>query len=190
VLESLLPSGALALDRGGSDPDAAGLLLVVLGLLGRDDPRSHRLVDATLATLGLGVPVVALRRYPTWVDAGFDGEEAGFVPVSWWAVSALARLDRRDEAHALADRLCAALPELQPEMLDPGGDGGLGNVPLVWSHAEAARALYLLRVADLRARWRPVGAAMWQLARVARQLVRAADSSGRTSSVQKVKNPF
>jgi hypothetical protein len=58
-------------------------------------------------------------------------------------------------------------------MLDPAGAGGLGNVPLLWSHAECARALYLLRVADIRARWGAPGAAAWETARAAGQVVRA-----------------
>jgi hypothetical protein len=190
VAGSRLPSGALPVVHGATDADGAALLLVVLGLLAPDDQWSAELVDATIDELGIGDPVVALRRYPAWVDAGFAGVESAFVPVSWWAVSALARLDRREEAHALADRLCEATPGLQPEMLDPDGDGALGNTPLVWSHAEAARALYLLRVADLRARWHPVGARAWQLSRLVRQLARGVQSPGRTSEAQKAKKPF
>jgi hypothetical protein len=190
VLGSLRDDGTLPLDHGGALADSTGLLLVVFGLLPRRDPRAGHLVDATLAELGIGDPPVALRRYHRDVDAGFEGEEAAFLPVSWWAVSALARLDRRDAAHALADRICEATPGLQPEMLEPEGAGALGNTPLVWSHAEAARALYLLRVADLRARWTPVGAKAWQLARVAKQ-VRASlrQRRGRTSDDQKRTKP-
>ena len=191
LVASLLPGGVLPLDHGGTDPDGAGLLLVVLGLLDRRDPRAHRLVDDTIEALGTGGdPSTALRRYPPWVQVGFQGTESAFVPVSWWAVGALARLDRGAEAHALADRLCGAIPGLQPEMLDVEGDGSLGNTPLVWSHAEAARALYLLRVADLRARWGPAAAAAWQGHRVVRQAARrAAQRWGRTSSDQKRMNP-
>jgi GH15 family glucan-1,4-alpha-glucosidase len=174
LVSSLLPSGALPVVHGRTEVDGAGLLLVVLRLLDPDDPRAARLVDATIEALAIGDPVVALRRYSAGFDVGFEGLESAFVPVSWWAVSALARLDRADEAHALADRLCEATPGLQPEMLDPGGDGALGNVPLVWSHAEAARALYLLRLADLRARWGGPGAAAWQGARVVRQALHSA----------------
>jgi hypothetical protein len=173
VLGSIRTDGSLPLDHGGAHADSTGLLLVVFGLLRRRDPRARRLIDATVEHLGIGAPVVALRRYDRDVDAGFDGEEAAFVPASWWAVSALARLDRREDAHGLADRLCEASPGLQPEMLDPGGDGALGNTPLTWSHAEAARALYLLRIADLRARWTPAGAKVWQLARFGKQVVRS-----------------
>jgi hypothetical protein len=190
VLGSLWADGQLPLDHGGDLADSTGLLLVVFGLLRRRDPLAHRLVDATIGRLGIGEPVVALRRYDADVDAGFDGVESAFVPVSWWAVSSLARLDRRDEAHALADRLCVATPGLQPEMLDPDGDGALGNTPLTWSHAEAARALYLLRVADLRARWTAVGAKAWQLGRFAKQAGRSLrQSRGRTASDQNRMKP-
>jgi len=188
---SLLPSGALPLVHGGTEPDGAALLLVVLGLLRRGDPRADRLVDATIDALGVGDPVVALRRYPTSVATGFEGDEPAFLPVSWWAVSALAQLDRGEEAHAMADRLCEATAGLQPEMLDvgAGGVGGLGNTPLVWSHAEAARALYLLRVADLRGRWGR-GVAIWSAARFVRQAVGSQrQRSGRTDSDQKDRNP-
>jgi len=189
VEDSLLPSGALPLVHGGTEPDGAALLLVVLGLLGRGDPRADRLVDATIEALGIGDPVVALRRYPSSVDSGFGGEESAFLPVSWLAVSALAQLDRPEEAHAMADRLCAATPGLQPEMLDVDGDVGLGNTPLVWSHAEAARALFLLRVADLRARWGRA-AWLWGAARFTRQAAGALrQRRGRTESAQKRRNP-
>jgi hypothetical protein len=164
VLASLRPSGAMPLVHGEPALDGAGLLLVALGLLrGRD---GHRLVDGTLHELGLGDPVHSVRRYTPGVDDGFRGVEGAFVPVSWWAVSVLARLGRTDEAHALADRLCAALPGLQPEVLDDGE--ALGNTPLVWSHAEAMRALFLLRAADVRSRAGPAGAALWRAVRVVR----------------------
>jgi hypothetical protein len=195
LTESVGTDGSLPVEHGGVLVDSTGLLLVVFGLLRRRDPLAHRLVDATIRHLGIGSPVVALRRYDREVDAGFEGEESAFLPASWWAVSALACLDRRDEAHALADRLCAATPGLQPEMLDPEGDGGLGNLPLTWSHAEAARALYLLRVADLRARWTPAGAIVWHLARAVKQAsrslaaARSDQRSGRTAEDQKRMNP-
>jgi GH15 family glucan-1,4-alpha-glucosidase len=190
VFEDLLPDGGLPLVHGGTDPDASGLLLVVLGLLSRRDPKAHRLVDATIDALGVGDPVVALRRYPPTVDVGFEGVEPAFVPASWWAVSALARLDRAEQAHGMADRLCQATPGLQPEMLDPLGAGGLGNTPLVWSHAECARALYLLRVADLRARWGGPAAGLWETARAGRQAARRLRSmSGRTEVAQNSRNP-
>ena len=171
VLGGLRPSGAMPLVYGEPAVDGAGLLLVALGLLRGDD--AHRLVDGTLRELGVGDPIEAVRRYTPGIDDGFEGIEGAFVPVSWWAVSALARLGRTRQAHELADRLCQALPGLQPEVLDDGE--ALGNTPLVWSHAEAARALYLLRSGDVRRRTGPVGLALFRLARIfrARRTLRA-----------------
>ena len=41
----------------------------------------------------------------------------------------------------------------------------LGNAPLVWSHAELARALYVLDAAQLRATWGAAGLWAWRLYR-------------------------
>jgi hypothetical protein len=41
----------------------------------------------------------------------------------------------------------------------------LGNIPLVWSHAELARALYVLDAAQRRARWGAPGLWAWRLCR-------------------------
>jgi hypothetical protein len=182
VLGGLLPSGALPLVHGEPAADATGLLAVLLGLVGREDPVAQRIVDGTLAELGIGDPIVGVLRYPDDADDGFQGRIGAFVPVSWWAVGALARVGRREEARDLADRLCRALPGLQPEVLDDGE--ALGNTPMVWSHAEAARALYLLRVADVRARFGRPGLVAWRLWRLL-----AAQRSGRTDVAQKSRNP-
>jgi hypothetical protein len=172
VLMSCLPSGALPLVPGRPGADAAGLLVVVLGLVDGRSPDAARIVEGTLAELGIGQPVRALTRYPSDLDDGFEGRVAGFVPVSWMAVSALAQIGRIDEAEALADRLCGSLPGLQPEVVD--GDVPLGNTPLVWSHAEAARALYLIRVARLRGRVGGAGVALWEVGRALRARRRSA----------------
>lgn len=124
----------------------------MLGLLGGHDERAHRLVDAHLAQLSAG-PFVY--RYPPGTDDGFSGREGAFLPCSWWAVSALARLGRAREARARADQLCGRLPALLSEEIDPDTGAALGNIPLVWSHMEAARALYLLEQAEQRLRRTP-----------------------------------
>ena len=148
-LDGRLPSGAAPLVYGEPHADGAGLLPVVLGLLPASDPAAAELVDGTFRELGHGDPMDAIRRYPFAVEDGFEGDEGCFVPVSWWGVSALAQLGRIEAAEDLADRLCESLPGLQGEVIAPDGEV-LGNTPLVWSHAEASRALYLLRVAGIR----------------------------------------
>jgi Glycosyl hydrolases family 15/Domain of unknown function (DUF5911) len=163
VLAAIRPDGGLPQSYDGEGCDGSALLVVVLRLLDRRDPRAARLVDATLAQLQVGDgPFV--RRYPAGTDDGFSGVEGAFVPVSWWAVSALAAVGRVDEAAERADRLCAALPPLIPEEVDPATGEGLGNTPLVWSHMEVARATYLLEVAGIRRRWTVAGLAAWRVA--------------------------
>jgi hypothetical protein len=171
LLGGRLPSGAVPLVYGRLEADAAGLLAVVLGLLDPRSPDAAALVEGTIAELGIGDPLEAIARYPGDVDDGFDGKVGGFVPVSWMAVSALAQIGRLDDADALADRLCRALPGLQPEVLDDGEP--LGNLPLVWSHAEAARALYALRVGQVRRRFGRVGVGLWTAWRALRTTRRA-----------------
>ncbi len=165
VLAALTPRGGLPQaygDRPGDDrPDASALLVAMFGLLGRRSDQARRLVQATLEDLGTGP---FLHRYPPF-DDGFAGCEGAFLPASWWAVAALAGVGRLEEARARADALCAALPRLLPEEADPGSGEALGNAPLVWSHAEAARALYLLDAAARRRRYGRAGLWVWRLGR-------------------------
>jgi hypothetical protein len=146
-------------------PDASALMAVAFGLLGRDDPRAGRLVDALLDRLGSGP---YLYRYPPGGDDGFAGVEGAFLPASFLAVTALAQLGRVDEAQQRLDRLCGALPRLLSEEVDPQTGELLGNTPLVWSHAELARAVYVLDAAQRRERWGAAGLWAWRLQRYAR----------------------
>jgi hypothetical protein len=166
VLAAMGPDGRMPQSYGGEEsrPDASALMIAMFGMLGHRDRRAHLLVDAILDDLGAG-PFVY--RYEPDGRDGFAPGEGAFLPVSWWAVSALAALGRVDEATARLDDLCRRLPRLLPEEIDPATGEGLGNVPLVWSHAEAARSLYVLDAAARRARWGPAGLWAWRLARYA-----------------------
>ena len=146
-------------------PDASALMAVAFGLLSRDDPRASRLVDALVERLGTGP---YLYRYPPGGDDGFSGREGAFLPVSFLAVTALARTGRVEDAQRRLDALCAALPRLLSEEVDPATDELLGNTPLVWSHAELARAVYVLDAALRRQRWGVAGLWAWRLQRYVR----------------------
>jgi GH15 family glucan-1,4-alpha-glucosidase len=146
-------------------PDASALMGIVFGLFGRNDPRTGRLLDATVAALD-AAPF--LYRYPPDGRDGFGGREGAFLPVSAWVVTALATTGRVREAEERLDALCGALPRLLPEEVDPVTGEGLGNVPLVWSHAELARALYVVDAEALRARWGRGVLWAWRVARYAR----------------------
>jgi GH15 family glucan-1,4-alpha-glucosidase len=145
--------------------DAAALMLVIFGLLDRKDPRATAVVDAVLRDLGADPFVYRYR--PDGAD-GFAPGEGAFVPTCWWAVSALATIGRVDEAVQRLDALCARLPDLLSEEFDPVDDVALGNVPLVWSHTELARALYVLDAELRRKRWTTAGLALWRIAHHAR----------------------
>ncbi len=165
--------GALQEDGGlpqayGDDArsaDARALMAVIFRLFDRRDPRAGRLVDATLVQLD-AAPF--LYRYEPGDGDGLAGVEGAVLPASWWVVSALAACGRRAEAEARAEALDRALPALLPEEIDPESRQGLGNVPLVWSHMEAARAMYLLDSARLQDRYGVVGLSVWRIVRWAR----------------------
>ena len=160
-------AGAIGPDGGlpqvyGQEPrsaDASALMAVVFGMFSRDDPRGSALVDATLRELDCA-PFVY--RYEPGGDDGFSGVEGAFLPASWWVVAALAACGRVEEAEERARALDRALPALMPEEIDPESRIGLGNVPLVWSHMEAARAMYLLDAARLRRRLGPAALVAWR----------------------------
>jgi GH15 family glucan-1,4-alpha-glucosidase len=142
--------------------DGSNLMAAVFHLVEPRDPRSRRLVGAVLDSLSSGAFVY---RYEPGGEDGFGGREGAFVPVSWWAVAALAGVGRLDEAKARTDEMCRLLPRLLAEEVEPATGQGLGNVPLVWSHMEAARALYIVDAAIRRRRWGVVGLGVWRVGR-------------------------
>jgi len=164
VLGAIQEDGGLpqAYGNATSTADAGALMVVIFRMLDRRDPRASRLVDATIAALDCAP---FLYRYEPGGDDGFAGVEGAFLPVSWWAVSALAACGRVEEAEVRARDLDRALPALMPEEIAPESREGLGNVPLVWSHMEAARAMYLLDSAALRARFGILGLSAWRAAK-------------------------
>ncbi len=94
-------------------------------------------------TLRRSPPIGGLRLLTDGRAAALLGQDA---EVHWWC---------RPDAQARADELCAMLSALQPEGFDPGRREAFGNTPLLWSHAECARAWFELdrRRGALR-RWR------------------------------------
>jgi GH15 family glucan-1,4-alpha-glucosidase len=162
VAAAVRPDGGLPQaygDDNARSADASALMAVVFGMFPRSDPRGSALVDATLRELDCAP---FLYRYEPGGDDGFAGREGAFLPASWWVVSALAGCGRLEEAEQRAHALDRAVPALMPEEMDPESRIGLGNVPLVWSHMEAARAMYLLDAARLRSRFGAAALVMWR----------------------------
>lgn len=97
--------------------------------------------------------------------AAAPGREGAFVPVSFWAVIAQALTGDVPGAVARMDALCTVLPRLLPEEIDPVEHTALGNAPLVWSHAELARSLYVLDAVRRQRRWGRAGLWIWRMGR-------------------------
>jgi hypothetical protein len=154
-----------AVEAPGTPPDAAVLMAVLFGLIDPRSDRARRIVDGIVDALGAGDLVY---RYEPSDDDGFHGREGAFLPVTWWAIAVLALTGRLDEARARLDRVCARMPRLLAEQVDPQSGESLGNVPLVWSHTELARALYILDAETIRRRYGAAGLWVWRLARYVR----------------------
>jgi len=164
VLGAIGEDGGLPQFHGqsGDQRDASALMVVVFGMLNHRDPRAARLVEQTLAGLDAWP---YLRRHNVDGSDGFAPGEGAFLPVSWWAVAALANCGRVAEATERCGALERALPRLLAEEVDPDTGEALGNIPLVWSHAEAARAMYLLDAAAMRDRFGAAVLTAWRIGR-------------------------
>ena len=136
-------SGSFRQSFDSSDPDAALLLVPLMGFEPPDSPRVVRTVGRIRDRLGAGGPL--LYRYPPESD-GLPGREGAFLPCSFWLVQVLAASGRVTEARQAFEALCdlAGPLGLYPEQIDPDTGGFLGNFPLAFSHAthvQAAAAL-------------------------------------------------
>jgi GH15 family glucan-1,4-alpha-glucosidase len=149
-IEAWLSEHALAADGGlrqdtriEDDPDGSLLTALWRGPWPHDDEVCRRTVDRVLSRLGDG-PFVA--RYPPSADDGLPPGEGMFLPCSFWAVRALAILERWDEAHERMEQLLAFARPLGvlSEEADPRTGDYLGNLPQAFSHlalVDAALAL-------------------------------------------------
>jgi len=136
--------GSYTRSYGSRDLDAA---LLVLPLIGLEDPRSRR-VRGTLSAirnqLSAGGPL--LHRYPPGAD-GLPGGEGAFLPCSFWLVQALACAGLRSEAAELFEQMLrrASPLGLYAEEMDPGTGEQLGNYPQALTHAALVQAALALR---------------------------------------------
>ncbi|MDQ1438933.1 MAG: hypothetical protein QOK43_2562 [Acidimicrobiaceae bacterium] len=140
----LAADGGLRQDDGPEDePDASLLMSVWRGPWPPDHEIPQRTVERVLARLSDGL---YLHRYPPSSDDGLPPGEGVFIPASFWAVKALARLGRWEEAHERMEHLVGFSRPLGllPEEADPRTGDFLGNLPQAFSHlalVDAALAL-------------------------------------------------
>ncbi|WP_333891300.1 glycoside hydrolase family 15 protein [Mycolicibacterium gadium] len=138
--------GAFTQSYGGTELDAATLLLPAVGFLPGDDPRVLSTLDAVARELKHGDLV---ERYRTGAERGNDGlkgQEGAFIICSFWFVNALALAGRRAEAEAMFGRLVARTNDvgLLAEEVQTGTGAFLGNFPQAFSHLGLAGSAALL----------------------------------------------
>lgn len=142
--EGLAADGGLRLEPAPEDhPDAAALRVAWSGPWPIDHPIVTRTVDRILEQLSVGLLV---HRYPTSLDDGITGSDSPDLEASLWAVRALARLGRWEEAHGRMEAVCALASPcgLLSSAADPPSGELLGNLPDAGAHlalVEAALAL-------------------------------------------------
>jgi len=134
---------------GGTELDAALLLLPSVEFVAYDDERMLRTTDAISEELdadGL------LRRYLPGkeIKDGLEGEEGAFLPCSFWLAECLARQGRLERARSVFDRTVSTGNQLGlfPEEYDPEADEMLGNFPQALTHFSHIAAVALTELAQ------------------------------------------
>jgi GH15 family glucan-1,4-alpha-glucosidase len=138
--------------RYGSDTlDASTLLIPLMGFLG---PRHSRVV-ATVQRVEekLMIDGLVYRFRPEELGEGdqlpMGRFEGAFLPRCFWLAAVYAMMERRDDADAILRRVEGLTGELGllSEEADSRSGLLLGNTPMIFSHAEYARAV--LQLADI-----------------------------------------
>jgi GH15 family glucan-1,4-alpha-glucosidase len=127
---------------GSEELDAALLLMPLVGFLPGSDPRVKATVEAIEREL---MPGGLVLRYDTSkVVDGLPPGEGVFLACSFWMVSSLKAIGRRDEAIALFERLLDLRNDLGllSEEYDLSHKRLLGNFPQAFSHIALVNAAF------------------------------------------------
>lgn len=132
---------------GRDELDAAVLVLPLVGIDPSDSPRVRGTVQAIRRELSAGGPL--LYRYRA--EDGLAGDEGAFLPCSFWAVQALAKIGDVEEAVELFEELLllAGPLGLFAEEVEPVSGEQIGNYPQAFTHATLVQAALAIR--DARA---------------------------------------
>jgi glucoamylase len=139
--------GAFTQYYGGSELDAATLLIPAVGFLPGDDPRVKATIAAVEKELKHGDLV---DRYTTTAGSsdvdGLRGREGSFLACSFWFVDALALSGRRSEAVAMFERLVALANDVGLLAEEYDGEAGrfTGNFPQAFSHLALVNSAAIL----------------------------------------------
>jgi GH15 family glucan-1,4-alpha-glucosidase len=124
--------------------DASSLLIPLMGFLEPTHPR----VIATVSRIeeDLMIDGLVYRFRPEASDLPMGRFEGAFLPCCFWLAAVYAMMDRRSDAEAMLDRVerLAGGSGLFSEEADGRSRLLLGNLPMIFSHAEYARAVLQL----------------------------------------------
>ena len=137
---------------GSKQLDASCLRIVLVGFLPPEDPRIRGTVEAIEKYL---MPKGLVLRYNTATsDDGLPPGEGVFLACSFWMVTNLWLIGRKDEAVAMFERLLKLRNDvgLLSEEYDPEAKRMLGNFPQALSHIALVHSAFAL--AEL---WKPQG---------------------------------
>lgn len=135
---------------GSEELDASCLRIALVGFLPPEDPRIIGTVEAIEKNLMRGGFV---QRYNTkTTDDGLPDGEGVFLACSFWMVTNLWLIGRKDDAVALFERLLELRNDvgLLSEEYDPIGKRLVGNFPQALTHIALVHAAYA--ISDM---WRP-----------------------------------
>ncbi|AOS65974.1 glycoside hydrolase family 15 protein [Actinoalloteichus hymeniacidonis] len=139
--------GAFTQYYGGTELDAATLLLPTLGFLPGTDERIVRTIEAIDRKLRHGDLVDRYSTEPgiSPVD-GLSGSEGSFIACSFWLVDALVHAGRREDALAMFTRLVDSANDvgLYSEEFDAETQRFTGNFPQAFSHLAMVDSAALL----------------------------------------------
>jgi len=121
--------------------DASTLLVPLFRFLPPTDDRVPKTVDAIANELTRDGLV--LRYLVEETDDGLHGQEASFTICSFWLVSALSEIGKRDQARELCERLLglAGSLDLYAEELDAASGRHWGNFPQAFTHLALINAV-------------------------------------------------
>jgi GH15 family glucan-1,4-alpha-glucosidase len=129
---------------GANTLDASTLLIPLIGFL----PPTHQRVVATVQRIEsqLMIDGLVYRFRPDESDLPIGEFEGAFLPCCFWLAAVYALMDRHSDAEAMLDRVERLIggSGLFPEEADGRSGQLLGNIPMVFSHAEYARAVLQL----------------------------------------------
>jgi GH15 family glucan-1,4-alpha-glucosidase len=137
---------------GSKQLDASCLRIGLVGFLPMDDPRIIGTVEAIEKRL---MKNGFVDRYDTKkTDDGLAGSEGAFLACSFWLVTNLWLIGRKEDAKAMFDRLLALRNDvgLLSEEYDPFGKRMVGNFPQALSHIALIHTAFAMS-----GLWTPMG---------------------------------